>query len=57
VRSTTSNHESGALAIGLPKQSYKTTKDGLVISNTINNEVAEGLNLALQNKLESNINQ
>jgi hypothetical protein len=41
VRSTTSNQESGALAIGLPKQSCKTTKDGLVISNTINIEVAD----------------
>jgi hypothetical protein len=38
VYSTTSNHDSGALAIGLPKQSSKTKNDGLVISNTINNE-------------------
>jgi hypothetical protein len=38
VRSTTSNHDSGAFAIGLPKQSNKTKNDGLEISNTINNE-------------------
>jgi hypothetical protein len=56
VRSTTSNHESGALAIGLPKQSCKIRKGELVIYNLINNEIAEEVNPAQQNRLESDIN-